>query len=484
MLALLLACAAPPPSPPAGEPSSTTAPGDTGSTDTGPSDTAPAGRDSAPRHDSPADSPAADSADTAPPPGPLVFEGPPPSNLIFVSIDTLRRASIGHYGGGADSPFLDGLLAESVALQDHRSCSNWTYNSMICALTGQYATEAGVVPEVVSTATPLGEDAGTLGRWLKEAGFITALANSNHFLTEELGWGPGYDLLVTHEDEPAEVLTAAGLALADELAAAAEPGQRWYLHVHYIDPHAEWAPPEAYLEGYDALAPIPWDLGDSASMQDIRDSWSSLDEHTQALVLEHVAFVYAAEVRYVDDQIRALFEGLTARGMLDDALVVLLSDHGEQFYEHGYLGHARGLHDEESAAIAGLWMPGRLAPSRFQGPTSHIDVAPTALHLLGVEADRPLMGLPVGEASPRRMRFGQMVRLSNTLQSIEQSGRRLIYTWEGELSYYDLASDPGEQDDLFVQGDPEIRALWRRLRPRVERLDLLYLEVSPTWPSL
>ena len=72
------------------------------------------------------------------PPGIVTFEGTPPTNVLLVSLDTLRRDRVGRYGGGANTPFLDALFDRSIVLDNHRSCSDWTAPSMTCALTGLF----------------------------------------------------------------------------------------------------------------------------------------------------------------------------------------------------------------------------------------------------------------------------------------------------------------------------------------------------------
>ena len=113
-------------------------------------------------------------------------------NVLLISIDTLRRDALGRYGG-AETPFLDGLLAGGVPLDDHRSCSNWTLDAMTCVLSGRYAWDLDYAPSA-GTALNEGRDVGglpegveLLADHLRAAGFDTALATPPTLRTQ---WRP------------------------------------------------------------------------------------------------------------------------------------------------------------------------------------------------------------------------------------------------------------------------------------------------------
>jgi len=419
--------------------------------------------------------------DASPPPAAhgapaLAFEGPRPRNLLLLSLDTLRRDRVGRYGGGGGTPFLDGLLADGVALDDHRACSNWTLDAMSCALSGRYAWELGFMPSAGGDLTGEGgrsrlpEGVTLLSDWLDQAGYDTALVSANPFLSDAYGMVGGYDTFTG--------LLVDGPALVSELLAALEGfpgggagGAPWMLHLHLIEPHAPWSPPPRYTAGLDSLAPIDWDPSTWGGVAALEEALPEMSEAERALVLEHIDRRYGGEVAWMDHTLEVLFTALEARGALADTLVAVLSDHGEQLFEHGELQHGRGLYEEETAALAGFWSQGMI-PAAWAGPTAHIDLAPTILEALGLEAPVALSGSVAGAADPARPRYAQCLKLGDTHASVDVGGDRLIFSWDdGSLERYDRAADPLDLVDLHAPGDPTSQALWREhLSPYVEAI--------------
>jgi len=191
---------------------------------------------------------------------------------------------------------------------------------------------------------------------------------------------------------------------------------------------------------------------------------------------------YDAELRYLDDQLRTIWADLTARGLLEDTLVVLFNDHGEQIWDHGQQSHAYSLYAEENDGIAVFWSQ-NILPGAWTGPTSQIDLAPTLIKLLGARVPSEMTGIPLGEASEDRATFALTSARNNTLQSVRQSGHKLIYTWStGGVELYDLAADPGEQANVYDPADPIALALWDLLLPRIELAEPLVFDDVPVWP--
>ena len=120
--------------------------------------------------------------------GALDFAGHGPSNLVIIGVDTLRRDYVGRYGGA--SPHLDALLAGGVALDDHRSCSNWTFSALLCAMSGRSQLEMGYAPWKLGLAPPwipLLPDA------LAEAGFRSALVSASTVVGDGTGYADRFD---------------------------------------------------------------------------------------------------------------------------------------------------------------------------------------------------------------------------------------------------------------------------------------------------
>ena len=167
---------------------------------------------------------------------------------------------------------------------------------------------------------------------------------------------------------------------------------------------------------------------------------------------------------------RAFLEGLEASGALEDTLVVVWSDHGEQFWEHGLHTHAYTMHYAENDALAFFWGK-NLKPGVWSEPTTHIDLAPTILEALGQPIPGDVTGEPVGLAREDRVIHTLSDARLGIMMSIQVSDSKLQYRWKyGEKEFYRRADDPLEQVDLYDSSDPEIIALWGELDKEIERV--------------
>lgn len=400
---------------------------------------------------------------------PLQFEGEVPHNVLMISIDTLRKDALGVYGGPSPTPTLDRLVTEGVALDDHMQCSSWTFASTTCTLAGRYPEDLRYMPRLTQDQDEVPQGTEFLATWMGQGGFTTLLQSPNAWLSERWGNAQGYDIV---REDNGTALSMAREAY-DELMA--ESPDRWMLHVHLTEPHAPYNPPDSYLAGLDELEPIDFDLSDRDIHYDVNgnDYWEQLDPQMQALVLEHLKVRYAGDVAWLDSQLGTWLTELDQAGALDDTLVVVWSDHGEAFFEHGHQTHAWELYPEENNAIAMFWAKG-LQPVRWEGPTSAVDLVPTVLDLFGLPLPDEVTGLPLGAALPSRARFASVDARAGVAQAVRKDDLLLHYTWsDGRLGLFDLSVDPGAQNDLYEIGHPDVDVLWPILLQRVQALDPL-----------
>lgn len=401
-------------------------------------------------------------------------EEPPAENLLMISLDTLRRDHVSRYDTqGRDlTPFLDSLMSEGVVADDFRSCSNWTFHATSCAFSGYPETVTGQLPSV---------EGGSVHRWsdeiaflpdiLGDAGFETTLASANGYLHVELGMTETFQHVVYHDRMQTQPLYEESVQVVSD-AIAANPDRRWYYHLHLMEAHAPYDPPDAYRVGEDALEPMPFDAetDQNAHYDVVADLWPSMTPEEQELVTAHLLLRYDGELRWLDDQLRDLFADLDARGMLDDTLVVFWSDHGEQFWEHGNQAHAFQLFREENDGIFFTWRKGG-SPRAVALPTNQLDVLPTTLKALGLDVPDGLPGLPLDEVRRDRPMFAATRGRVGVLQTVELDHKRLVYHWSGNAGFYDLVADPGMTRDLFDPADPGVLDLWELLQPVTRTLD-------------
>ncbi len=415
--------------------------------------------------------------DTAPEgePSLLQFVGEPPRNVLMISIDTLRRDHIGRYAGDPTlSPNIDRLLEEGVVLDDHRSCSDWTLASSICVLAGQDPLALGSFPEAANPADsevlPVNAGAPMISVELAAAGYSTSLISSNPYLSSYFNFDLFYQETQLENEADADVISAAGL---EELEALKAGGGPWMLHLHYFEPHAAYDPPEDYLNGPPTV--LGYDARTHDSLRELDLAYELMGSAERAVVEAYVQRMYTGEVRYLDDQLALLLETLDAAGDLDDTLVVLWSDHGEQLWQRGVLEHGAQLHSEESDALAAFWAK-NIIPATADYQTGHIDIAPTLLDALGVPIPESYSGRVLMSELEEVPRFSTVLRWENTSQSVDIDRRRLIYTWDGSLEYYLMDEDPRELNNLIDPADEDVLELWRYLKPEIIRMADYYTD--------
>lgn len=417
----------------------------------------------------------------------LVLTGPRPKNVLMISIDTLRRDHISRYGNRASTPFLDRLLAKSVALDRHRSCSNWTLPSVSCVLSGRDHISMKYLPETtMGDPDPAPSSIEFADEILARHGYYTGRVTSNNFLNVEFGIGNPKDLVFEPHGR-GQTISTDGLAMLDRAVASGKP---WFVQIHYLDPHSPYykAGERRPADGtFDAYAMNPRKIP-----KNVWNGWSNAErQKLEAATRER----YREEVEFTDQVLSRLWDELEKKRVLDDTLVVLWSDHGEQLWERGHQSHGYDLNSEESDALAAFWARD-LKPHAFAGGTAHPDILPTMLSILGFDSEierENMTGLVVGTGPADRATFTDDFSGQNSKMSVDRGNERLIYNWEGRLQFFDLAKDPGENHDELAgmartdPADPAFPAralaLWNLLWPRVGALDALYAGITPVFPG-
>jgi arylsulfatase A-like enzyme len=182
--------------------------------------------------------------------------------------------------------------------------------------------------------------------------------------------------------------------------------------------------------------------------------------------IQVVKDVYADSLAYVDSQIARLVHYLKAKNLWDNTVIVLTSDHGQAFYEHGFASHASAIFDEVMKVPLVIRAP-RLESGVETRVAQHVDIAPSVLRLLGLPPHPSFQGADLLNTPPDSKRSAYMVAQTPLAYQygIVRSGFKLIYDErEGRYSLYDLASDPGEQTDIAGSNSTTVNELAKRLR--------------------
>jgi arylsulfatase A-like enzyme len=401
----------------------------------------------------------------------LQFNGDPPTNLLYISLDTTRRDFIGRFAANGNTPNLDALLSTGVALDNHRSCSSWTAPSMTCATTGLSPFELGWWPWNSDPDVPNYDDEmPTLAGQLRfQKGFRTTLVTANNLFGPD--FDRGFEELVGPYWNGASVVADDAIEQAQVMMAQKDP---FYLHVHFIDPHGSYCPPDEFLEDGE-LSTLGYDL--CSKFYDYAWTWGYQTPEWQADFLGDALEYYDAELDYWDSEFGRMWDALDAMGALDDTLVVFVTDHGEQFFERGGTGHGGTLYAEENRSTAMFWAK-NIVPQAWTGATVHEDVAATIESYFGTKPEVPTTGTEVGLAPDDRFVRGLLYwgGGGQARLSIVRGQQQLTYDFWGEKHFWDYELDPTGTVDYYDPNDPDVIDFWVPMQEFVT--DLL-----TKWPS-
>ncbi len=307
------------------------------------------------------------------------FRRPEPTaqNLVVIVVDTLRRDHLPFYGYGRDTAPVLGRLAAEGAVFDGLSTTSWTKPAVASILTGLHPVRHKAL---LDDALP--DAATTLAERLGEQGYSTLGISSNAHVTASFGFEQGFDELVPlmrdfesgESPRPDDV----NRALAERLDALQPP---YLLYLHYLDPHAPYDPETAW-DG-SRLDPR---LSSVAPIRGVDLRQRLFIERPPQLVRDAID-LYDGEIRGVDRAIGEALALLTARGLLKSTLTIVTADHGEEFEEHGRMGHGKTLYGESVQIPLLVHAPGVVKAGLRGGLASVMDIVPTAAVLLGLEID-------------------------------------------------------------------------------------------------
>ncbi len=401
--------------------------------------------------------------------------GPPPNVLLLV-VDCLRADHLSLSGYERETtPSIDALAAESVRFTRTISQASWTRPSLPTILTGLYPSEHGLhsfdESEAGSVKSPsLPESVTTVAEALKARGYRTALIGEQFQLSPRFGLNQGFDFYKNRASDAANIHRNLFRWLDGESA-----GGPFFAYLHYLEIHWPYCPPPAVRGTFnDGSSEIRWCHKWRELRQDILSGAVALTEVDREVMKAR----YDEELLALDGRLGELFAELKSRGLWDDTLIVLTSDHGEEFYEHGSMGHGQSLYGE-LIDVPLVFKPPAAWPAEVDRAVDAVvelrSISPTVLEAAGAPpfegvaapslvpwmTGRPTAEDPFGVAEAQDE---VVVRTAD----LKLMARRDSSAFE----LYDLAADPGETADVTRQRRGELQRLrsyletWREsLRP-------------------
>ncbi len=365
-----------------------------------------------------------------------------PPLIVLVTLDTTRRDALGVYGAPPEAtPNLDALARRATVFEHAVSTTSWTLPAHASMFTGLYPGRhrAGV------QARWLARGSATVATLLRRAGYFTAGFAGGILMSHKLGVGQGFAVYT----DPAGFRTDGAHLTRQALRLVAEArGEPRFLFVNYFDAHM----PYALRPGYSRRLGVP------AARQDLPPGlWREAAAGKAEALLElargagevtpagrrWLRAAYLSQVAYLDAQVGDLFAGLEARGLWDDALVVVVADHGEMLGEDGLLSHSYRLTPELVEVSLLVKWPGQTEGRRDPRLVSVVDLYPTILAAAGIDsppregfdlAGRPRRSVALFEehAGPVHPLVNRHLFLADHLWGLRRARRRRVLWKDGE----------------------------------------------------
>ena len=315
----------------------------------------------------------------------------PRGRFILISVDTLRADHLGAYGyGRATSPFIDSLAARGTLFENAIAQLPGTLPSHMSIFTGLYPAEHGVYPPDAVLAPQI----RTLPEVLHAHGFRTGGHVEGGYVEGRYGFSRGFEEwtddapLVERAGELRKATDAVKRTFRRglEFLRRARSSESFFLFLHTYSVHDPYDPPEPYRSLY-WKGPAP-----AGAFPPSGTELVAFNQGARTLppgALEYYQALYDGQINYTDDVIREFFAGATDLGLADDVTVILTSDHGEEFLEHGKLVHQQVYHENVHIPLV-VVAPGQREARRVSALVQSIDIAPTVYEIAKVPpAARP-----------------------------------------------------------------------------------------------
>ena len=362
-----------------------------------------------------------------------------PSVLIYL-IDTLRSDRLGCYGYDRNiSPNIDRFASGATLFEHVTSQSSWTKASVGSMFTGMWPPAHGAIGWKHKLPTQL----ETLAEVLSRAGFQTGGFSANPNVVPAYDMDQGFDEFHRLLRRTSAQLNEIALEWLDRQ----DPDRPFLLYIHTIDPHAPYQPPEPFRSQW---AP------NADQMPSWQPSWKWPME-----AMPFLSNLYDGEIAFSDHSFGQLLAELRARDRFDNSFVVLISDHGEEFKEHGRWRHGGNLYAESLEVPMIVKSPGQVKGQRVTVPAQHIDLMPTLLEQMNLPIPVTVEGQSLARPEPKRIYSHLKLGKSPLFYSVIDGDWKMIRMQTAEAttrSLFNRRTDPGETEDLWNQNP--IRGAW------------------------
>jgi arylsulfatase A-like enzyme len=363
---------------------------------------------------------------------------------------------------------MDRLAQQGVRFANALATSSWTLPTHLSMFTGRYQISHGVMHESYT----LSADVPTLGEAMKAAGYATAGFVSAPYVAAHYGYARGMDVYRDLSAEYGHRKEARSAIVSPELTDLAidwleeHKSTPFFLFVHNFDAHYDYTPPPPYDSMFDPDYSGEIDGNHFIERKDVNARMDRRD-------LDHILALYDGEIRYADDHIAKLMRKVDELGLRRKTMVIVVSDHGDEFFEHGNKGHHRTLYDEVLRIPMIVRMPvGAHAGTVVDEQVTLVDLMPTILDVADLAPAKSVDGLSLlplmaGRPSGRsalysafldKRGFNLQVGRRTSSTKVIQHFNRIAHPSQAPIELYELAKDPGEHDDRALKEPVKARA--------------------------
>ncbi|MBL4635493.1 MAG: sulfatase, partial [Kofleriaceae bacterium] len=378
-------------------------------------------------------------------PEPVMKEGKAPKNVILILMDTNRADNFAAFNpkNKVKTPAFDAFAAKSLVFENAYNQENWTKPSVATTLTGTYPDTHKTKKD--SSALPA--DVEMISEVLKKKGFQTAGFVANGYVSEKFGFEKGWDTYKNYirlsKPSQAEHVYGDSLAWLKE-----HKDEKYFLYIQTIDPHVPYrhkgeATSQYYAGNYDGALGNSISNGNQTAAGKVAPSADDL---------KWLKAMYYGETTHHDTEMGKFFTELETMGVLDDTLIIVTNDHGEELGEHKKFGHGHSLYEELLRAPLVIHYPPLIRPSVLTNEVAeNVDISPTIVDMLGLKPMAKADGLslkPLLMGEPVQRPYYAMSEFMETKRAIRVGSWKMIWSGGLNVEVYHSATDRSEKKNL------------------------------------
>lgn len=392
------------------------------------------------------------------------------ANIILIGIDTCRKDHLSCLGYELDTtPYLKAFTKDSVLFSNAISQSPWTLPSFVSIFTSTYPSVHGARGKATEDkfySLRKGVKSGV--EILSSSGFKTKAYINGPYLAPGFGLSRGFDDYDYAHGSNSKIRRSD--ATVDQAIhwIKENSDEKFFLFLHFFDPHLNYDPPRKNLQRLMELSDFKYGgelKSPFSQLREVRNNKLSLSDEDW----KFIRLLYAAEISAVDESCGRLFDYLKSAKLYDNSIVVVLSDHGEEFLDHGGFEHGHTMYDELLNVPLMIKMPSNLRAGEIISlPVRLIDVIPTLLEVISIDIPESFQGrsllqlIKKGRFKETWPAFSEETHWGEELKSVRDGNYKLISNHSFDaFELYNVFSDPREKVDLSNSEKEKTRMMRR-----------------------